>query len=130
MFSAMQPFLGKTIVNQRKKPAIMKFYYFIKSDPDIIGQKMVLCTVKPRSFMWTLVALSYLLDTVRVNANKIYNFNQIHFTASNFSVSLTQVLVTPHVKRRSTVGLNKPILQKIFSLPETLRKILQLIGTN
>ena len=65
----MEPLLGVTKDDQKKKPALYKFYDFTKGGTDIVDQKMGSYTVKPKWRRWVMVAFSYLLDTIRVNRN-------------------------------------------------------------
>ena len=86
MLSTIEPILGTTIDDEKKKPALYKLYDFTKSGTDIADQKIGSYTVKSKSRKWTKAAFSYLLDTVRVNANirwRNLNFrkNQIHFNS-------------------------------------------------
>ena len=48
MLSTMEPLLGVTKDDQKKKPALYKFYDFTKGETDIVDQKMGSYTVKPK----------------------------------------------------------------------------------
>ena len=113
ILSTMQPIQGITRDDDKKKPALFKLYDFTKGGTDIIDQKMGSYTVKSKSRRWPVVAFSYLFDTARVNANTIHNVNTTPTTAWKFGIELARQLVMPHVRRRSTVGLTQPVLQKI-----------------
>ena len=43
---------------------------------DIVDQKIGSYTVKAKSRKWTMVALLYLLDTIKVNACKLFSLNK------------------------------------------------------
>ena len=71
----MPPLLGVTKYNEKNKPAIIKFYDFSKGGTDIIDQQMEMYTTNCKSKCWTMSAFSYILDTMRVNAQTIYSLN-------------------------------------------------------
>lgn len=75
MLATVEPILGTTKDDGKKKPALYKLYDFTKGGADIIDQKMNTYTVKPKSNKWTIVAFSYLLDTIRVNSQTVYALN-------------------------------------------------------
>ena len=52
MLSTMEPLLGVTKDDQKKKPALYKFYDFTKGGTDIVDQKMGSYTVKPKYRRW------------------------------------------------------------------------------
>ena len=71
LLSTMQPPLGSMKEGRQPKPAIYKLYYFTKGGTDVIDQRMVYYTSKPKAPRWSVTALSYVLDTCRVNASTI-----------------------------------------------------------
>ena len=63
MLSTMQPLLGITRDDEKKNPALYKFYDFTKGGTDIVDQKIGSYTCKAKSPKWKMVALYYILDT-------------------------------------------------------------------
>ena len=72
MITTLDPLRGITD-DDKKKPASIKLYDFTKGGTDIIDQKMGSYTVKPKSNDWTMTVWSYLMDTIRVNAQTLYS---------------------------------------------------------
>ena len=68
LLSTLDPILGVTKDDEKQKPALYKLYDFTKGGTDIVDQKMGTYTVKSKSRKWTMVAFSYLLDTIRVSS--------------------------------------------------------------
>ena len=67
-----RPLHGKTIDNDKEKPQIIKFYDFTKGETDIVDQLNDYYTTKSKSCRWVMVALSYMLDTARVNGKTVW----------------------------------------------------------
>ena len=117
ILSTVEPILGVTRDDQKKKPSVFKLYDFTKGGTDIVDHKIGSYTVKSKARKWTKVVFFYLLDTVRVNANTVYALvkNEIP-TKSNafqFGMELAESLVMPCIRSRSKIGLQKSILTKI-----------------
>ena len=111
------PFLGVMIDDEKTKPAIYKLYDFTKGGTDIVDQKMGSYTVKPKSRKWSIVAFSYLLDTIRVNTSTVFALNNgnnpTKINSFQLGFDLAEALVMAHIERRPMVGLTKPIVSKI-----------------
>ena len=75
LLSTLDPILGVTKDDEKQKPVLYKLYDFTKGGTDIVDQKMGTYTVKSKSRKWIMVAFSYLLDTIRVNACTILALN-------------------------------------------------------
>ena len=67
VLSALRPLHAKTIDDGKEKLQIIKFYDFTKSGADIEDQVNGYHTIRSKSCRWVMVALSYMLDTARVN---------------------------------------------------------------
>ena len=65
--STSRPSHGKTIDDGKGKPQIIKFYDLKKGRADIVDQLNYYYTTRSKSCRWVMVALSYMLDTARVN---------------------------------------------------------------
>ena len=113
--STVEPIQGVSKY-ENKKPAIYKLHDFTKGDTDIVDQKMCSYTCKVKSRKWSMVAFNYLLDTIRVNSNTVYNI--AHNVPKNkqnsfeFGVELCDSLIS-FIKQRLKNGLSKSIVQKI-----------------
>ena len=99
LLSTLDPILGVTKDDEKQKPALYKLYDFTKGGTDIVDQKMGTYTVKSKSRKWTMVAFSYLLDTIRVNACSILALNQKKEpkkeNAFDFGYALAEQLAMP-----------------------------------
>ena len=67
VLSTSRPLHDKTIYDDKEKPQIIKFYNFIKGGANIVDQWNEYYTTSSKSCQWVMVALSYMLDTARVN---------------------------------------------------------------
>ena len=117
MLSTIDPILGVTKDDGKNKPAVYKLYDFTKGGTDIVDQKMGTYTVKSKSRKWTKVTFAYLLDTIRVNSSSLLALNSgknpKSINSFDFGWELATQLVTPHIERRSRVGLTSTVLRKI-----------------
>ena len=117
LLSTLDPILGVTKDGEKQKPALYKLYDFTKGGTDIVDQKMGTYTVKSKSKKWTMVAFSYLLDTIRVNACSILALNQKKEpkkeNAFDFGYALAEQLAMPQIRRRSKNGLTSNVISKI-----------------
>ena len=66
LLSTSRPLPGKTIDDGKEKTQKIKFYDFTKGGRDIVDQLNDYYTTRSKSCCWVMVALSYMLDTVRV----------------------------------------------------------------
>ena len=89
VLSTSKPLHGQTIDDGKGKPQIIKFYDFTKGKTDIVDQLNDYYTTRSKSCRWVMVALSYMLDTARVNGKTVWclkNDSDISRTSSyNFS---------------------------------------------
>ena len=113
----MELLLGVTKDNQKKKPALYKFYDFTKGGTDIVDQKMGSYTVKLKCRRWVMVAFSYLLDIIRVNSSTVLALNKKvdpkKVVSFDNGYLLAKQLVMPQILRRNRNGLNVSVLKKI-----------------
>ena len=70
------PFVAVTKDHEKQKPAIIRFYNYIKGETDIVDQKIRNYYVKPKSSKWTIAAFSYIFDVARINATTLSRQNQ------------------------------------------------------
>ena len=117
LLTTMRPLMGVTKDDDHKKPAIYKLYDFTKGGTDIVDQKMGYYTSKAKSSRWSITAFYYIIDTVRVNSQTILALkkgkNPRKSDSFEFIFSLVKSLVMPHMQRRSLVGLQSSIVDKI-----------------
>ena len=117
MLSTSRPWHSKTIEDGKEKPRIIKFYNFTKGGTDIVGQLNDYHTTRSKSCHWVMVALSYMLDTARVNEKTVWclkNDSDISSTSPyDFSWNLAKALALPDVQRRSLNGLSSRLQFKI-----------------
>ena len=117
VLSTSRPLHGKTIDDGKGQAQIIKFYDLTKGRTDIVDQLNDYCTTKSKSCRWVMVALSYMLDTTRVNGKTVRclkNDSDISSTSSyDFSWNLAKALALPHVQRRSLNGLASSVQLKI-----------------
>ena len=127
MLSTIEPILGTTIDDDKKKPALYKLYDFTKGGTDIVDQKIGSYSVKAKSRKWTMVAFSYLLDTVRINACTLFslanNDDPTKKNAFDFGYALAKQLVMPHIQRRNRNGLTSDIILKIQLVTEEIVEV-------
>ena len=114
VLSTVQPLLAVTKDDGKRKPSIIKLYDFTKIGTDIVDQRNAKITTKAKSSRWVKVAFSYVLDAARNNAMVVYSLaNKLNPTKQNsfwFTMTLVKELIDSHLQRRSTAGLNAPIL--------------------
>ena len=72
---------------------------------------------KSKSSRWSMIALSFLLDTTRVNAGTLLSLNKgqnaRNIDSLTFGWDLCMELVRPHIQERSRNGLSSVILKKM-----------------
>ena len=76
LLSTVQPILGVTKDDGKKKPAIYKLYDFTKGGTDVMDHRIGTYTYKAKSNRWTLTAFSYILDVCRINASTVLAFKK------------------------------------------------------
>ena len=115
--SSMQPLLGTTKDDGKKKPAIYKLYDFTKGGTDVMDQRMATFNCKTKSNRWTIAAFVYMLDICRVNAATVLAMNRgsnpRKVNSYDFGMDLALRLIRPHVQQRSLTGLQISIGYKI-----------------
>ena len=106
LLSTVPPLLATTKDENKSKLAIYKLYDFSKDETDIIDQKMGFYSCKSKSNRWIMNALSYVLDTCRVNASTIYamnnNLQPRNIKSVDFGFELVMSLIRPHIPLRTT----------------------------
>ena len=117
ILTTVKPILRTSKHGPKLKPAIYKQYDYTKGGTDIIDQRMSFYSCKAKSRRWTMTILTYILDTCRVNT---FTFLTLNLSKNprkensfDFGMSLVLKLVRPFISMRSTIGLQKNILQKI-----------------
>ena len=137
LLSTIESLLGVTNDDDKLKPALYKLYDSTKGGTDIVDQKIGSYTVKAKSRKWTMVALSYLLDTIRVNACTLFALNKgldpKKVNSFDFGYQLAEKLVMPAIERRSRNGLSSYVVRKIEmvcpkAVPQTLDKQADKVG--
>ncbi|XP_041464562.1 piggyBac transposable element-derived protein 1-like [Lytechinus variegatus] len=125
LITTMKPILGVTKDDGKQKPAALKLYDYTKGGTDIVDQRAMNYTCKPKSNRWTIVAISFLLDTCRVNASTILALNQRNdprkVDSFDFGFTLAEELTRPFIQQRSLNGLPTSVTQKIhrvLGMPE------------
>ena len=118
---------GNTKDDNKHKPAILKLYDFTKGGTDIVDQLNDYHTVRTQSNRWDLVALFYMLDTIRVNAKTVWclkNKLEIQKTNTfNFGWDLAMSLIRPQLEQRDINGLSRAVIQKMeIVLGKTMRE--------
>ena len=70
--------------DDKQKPLSYKIYDYTKGGTDIPDQKMGSYTTKYKTRKWTFVALSYVLNMVRINIQAIYVINNVKEDVDSF----------------------------------------------
>ena len=107
LMSSQPPLLGVT-KDEKKKPAMYKLYDYTKGGTDQMDYRMAANTVKTKSNRWTMTAMSYLLDTMRINSQTVVSLNRgtdpRKSDSTDYAWDLAIQLVTPHIRRRLEKG--------------------------
>ena len=118
--STLRPLLAVTVDDGKRKPAVLKLYDFTKGGTDIVDQRIGKYSTKSKSPKWTRVCLSYILDTVRVNASTVLlqKLGMAEGDVDSFELgwNLAEALVLPFAKQRSVIGLSKKTAMKLSLL--------------
>ena len=107
----------KTKNDKKDKPAIYKFYDFMKGGTDIEDQMNDFYTTCAKTSRWSVLAFYCMVDTIRVNAKTLWckkhkkSFSKI--STFNIAFELANALVIPFIEQRNLNGLRKPLLKKI-----------------
>ena len=103
VLSTSRPLYDKAINDGKKKLQIIKFYELKKGGTDIVDQLNDYHTTRSKSDRRLMVALSYMVDTARVNRKTVWclkNDSDISSTSScDFSWNLVKALALAHVQR-------------------------------
>ena len=70
--------------DDKQKPLSYKIYDYTKGEIDIPDQRMGSYTTKHKTRKWTFVALSYVLNMVRINIQAIYVINNVKEDVDSF----------------------------------------------
>ena len=76
----MPSLLGVTKVDGKKKPAIIRFYNWTKSDTDIIAQRISVYIAKLKLSKWAICEFSYMLDVASINAPTVALLKKMSFS--------------------------------------------------
>ena len=105
----MQPLLGTTKDDEKKKPDIYKLYDFTKGGTDVMDQRIATFSCKTKSNRWTIAVFAYFLDICLVNAATVLamnrGFDPRKVNSYNFGMDLVLRLIPPHVQQLSLTGL-------------------------
>ena len=117
VLSTTRPLMGITWDDGKQKPAITKFYNFIKGDMDILDQKISNYSCRSVTHRWTMAHFFFLLDTIPCNALTMYaiKHGKPLGKISTFGIGwdVTMSLVKPFIEIRPTVGLEIGLLAKL-----------------
>ena len=117
VLSTMRPLPGATRDDGYHKPAIIKLYDFTKGGTDIVDQLNDYHTCRSRTFRWDVVALFYILDTIRVNSKTIWCIKQgldvQKFKSFDFAWELAMQLIKPFIRCRNINGLPRMTLERM-----------------
>ena len=120
LLSAVQPILGVTKDDGKKKPAIYKLYDFTKDGTDVMDHRIGADTCKAKSNLWTLTAFSYILDVWRINASTVFAFNKkmdpCKHDSYDLGINLAFSLIRPQIQRRPLAGLQVNVKKKMSLL--------------
>ena len=127
VLSTMPIILGNTIDDEKKKPAIIKFYDFTKGGTDIVDQRIDKYTVSGKTNSWPKKVFWFMLDSTRINAQTINSLNHSldvrKRDSFEFTWALIMSLVTPQLRARRKDGLTLNTLKKIeLLLPKDERE--------
>ena len=116
VLGTFDPILGVT-KDDKKMPAIIKFYDFTKGGTDIVDQRIGNYSTKSKTKKWIKVVFFYTLDTTRNNALTIYCLNMgiipRSYDSYVFGMDLVKGLITPFIESRSLEGLRRDIQSKM-----------------
>ena len=120
LLSTVQPILGVTKDDGKKKPAIYKLYDFTKGGTDVMDHRIGAYTCKAKSNRWTLTAFSYILDVCRINASTVLAFNikidPCKQDSYDFGMNLAFSLIRPQIQLRPLAGLQVNVKKKMSLL--------------
>ena len=112
----MRPLPGATRDDGYHKPAIIKLYNFTKGGTDIVDQLNDYHTCRSPTFRWDVMALFYMLDTIRVNSKTIWCIKQgldvQKFKSFDFAWELAMQLIEPFIRSRNINGLPRMTLER------------------
>ena len=114
VLSTMRSLPGATRDDGYHKPAIIKLYDFTKGGTDILDQLNDYHTCRSCTFRWDVVALFYMLGTIRVNSETIWcikhGLDVQKFKSCDFAWELAMQLIKLFVRSRNTSGLPRMTL--------------------
>ena len=117
ILSTMHPLPGAARDDGCHKPAIIKLYDFNKGRTDIADQLNDYHTCQSRTFRWDVVALFYMLDTIRVNSKTIWCLKQRldvqKFKSFDLAWELAMQLIKPFIRSWNINGLPRMRLERM-----------------
>ena len=113
----MRPLPGATRDDGYHKPAIIKLYDFTKGGNDIVEQLNNYHTCRYRTFRWDVVALLYMLHTIRVNSKTIWCIKQDldvrKFKSFDFTLEGAMQLIKTFIRSRNINGLRRMTIESM-----------------
>ena len=96
---------------------MIKLYNFTKGGTDTVDQLNHYHTCRSRKFKWDVVALFYMLDTIRVNSKTIWCIKQgpdvQKFKSFDFAWELAMQLLKPFIRSWNISGLLRMTLERM-----------------
>ena len=126
MLTTLRPILGTTSDDGKNKPALYKLYDFTKGGTDIVDQRMGFYTCKFKARRWSMTALSYIIDTARVNSSTLFAMNKkqdpLKVNTFEFGIDIVFGLVSVFIHQREQSRLSTNVKQKIAMTLSTMRE--------
>ena len=120
VLSTTKPLQGVTRDDGCRKPAVIKLYDFTKGGTDNVDQRIAMYSTRTKSAKWTRSALSFVLDTARVNSATLFaiatGVSPHSIDSFEFAWDLANSLVLPLARSRPVQGLPKAVQLKLSLL--------------
>ena len=117
VLSTTKPLQGVTRDDGCRKPAVIKLYDFTKGGTDNVDQRIAMYSTRTKSAKWTRSALSFVLDTARVNSATLFAIatgaSPHSIDSFEFAWDLANSLVLPLARSRPVQGLPKAVQLKL-----------------
>ena len=120
VLSTTKPLQGVTRDDGCRKPAVIKLYDFTKGGTDNVDQRIAMYSTRTKSAKWTRSALSFVLDTARVNSATLFaiatGVSPHSIDSFEFAWDLANSLVLPLARSRPVQGLPNAVQLKLSLL--------------